>query len=474
MPHHVVMVSISGWCRVILAFSLSAVAARGQAERYELGRRFIMLEAVAAERSEPEQRARIAEFVDRALSDFFSANIVSATRSIDEARLHLEYDGSIPDGMRWAASLRVSTPASLFDAATEHVELTLEKFYDVEESRPADATMSVRVPSKDGPVLVSSAVSELPLRVAVPVPGPGDHRIDWELRAGERVLVRRSRLLSFATNLEGRLAKLDGRIDRRKVRESTEASTAQALMRRCRAMTRSRPQEIDYPGARLLREAEAVADAVAKSETYFDTSRPGEHWVRFVVRGRQISCRVFVPERKPDGPRPALVFGLHGAGGSENLFFEGENGLTPKLCDERGWMLVATRGTPLRPPPLSGLIEILGERYDFDPDRVFVVGHSMGAMQSRQIVSRDPAKFTAVAALGGGGEVRASDAFRELRLFVGVGERDFLKDGARGLARAAEAAGASVTFKEYAEVGHVLIVQDALCDVFSFFDSCPR
>jgi pimeloyl-ACP methyl ester carboxylesterase len=164
---------------------------------------------------------------------------------------------------------------------------------------------------------------------------------------------------------------------------------------------------------------------------------------------------------------------MHGAGGSENLFFEGYGaGHIVAECRKRGWLLVATRsglafGTP---PPVPVLLDELAKRYPLDPKRAFVVGHSMGAMQTVELVQKYPGKFAAAAALGGGGTVRDAKAFASLPLFVGVGEKDGIAlAGARGLNKALAGA-KNLTFKEYPNVEHMVIVRAALPDVFESFD----
>ena len=67
--------------------------------------------------------------------------------------------------------------------------------------------------------------------------------------------------------------------------------------------------------------------------------------------------------------------------------------------------------------------------------------------------------------------MRQPDALKTLPIFVGCGSEDFALSGAKGLDRALRQAGATrVTFKEYPGVEHVMIVQEALKDVFAFFE----
>ncbi|MCA8965518.1 MAG: dienelactone hydrolase family protein, partial [Planctomycetes bacterium] len=165
-----------------------------------------------------------------------------------------------------------------------------------------------------------------------------------------------------------------------------------------------------------------------------------------------------------------LVIAVHGAGGSENLFFDGYgDGEVVRQAAQRGWLVAAPR-VGFGQLDCAALADALADRFPIDRSRVLLVGHSMGAMQVIGNAMRTPASWAAVAALGGGGQVRASDALKKLPLFVGVGSRDFALGQARALDRSLRAAGATSTLREYAGVEHLAIVQLALDDVFGFFE----
>ena len=99
-----------------------------------------------------------------------------------------------------------------------------------------------------------------------------------------------------------------------------------------------------------------------------------------------------------------------------------------------------------------------------------LVGHSMGAAQAMSQVSKHPESVRMVAALGGGGGVRDTEAIRKVPFLVGAGDRDFGKPRAKSLAQELKRLGCSVEYREYSDVEHMVIVQAALDDVFGFFD----
>jgi len=181
--------------------------------------------------------------------------------------------------------------------------------------------------------------------------------------------------------------------------------------------------------------------------------------------------RLGLPPRKDTSERRPLVILLHGAGGSENMFFDLYGcGAIVRNCLDRGWIVVAPRSGVLAKPPLDALIAALAERWPIDPGKVAVVGHSMGGMQALAAVQANPERFVGVGILGAGGSPRRGIQLA-VPFFVGIGDRDFAYDGALGLARKLRATGAPVTLREYPAVEHLAIVQFARADLLQFLES---
>ena len=253
-----------------------------------------------------------------------------------------------------------------------------------------------------------------------------------------------------------------------------ERATFRDHGRQLKSLADGEVPETDVPAARLAEECAWIVFG-----SLFDSHWPGDFRVTVpTAKDRYTPCRLLVPSKLDEKKPVPLVVALHGAGGSENLFFEGYgNGRTVKECEKRGWLLVAPAAAACSAAPRRSRRSLRSSASvtRSTRERVFLVGHSLGAAQAVELVQQHPGRFAAAACLGGGGRVRKPEAFAELPLFVGVGSKDFALRGAKALHKSLAAAGAKrATFREYPDLEHLLIVREALPDVFAGFDEAAR
>lgn len=441
-------------------------------DRYEVGLRLREFErALGAAEAGPARTAALAE-LDQAVRAFFRLDLAQVARHLDEASWALR--GRPPEpGERWAAALQFTATPRLVGDDAEAVEILVTPAYSEAEAPPEAARVEVGLVGSSEPLVSRpwhAAVSlSLPLR-NLPIE---DLQLRCRVRHGASALVDRPVLVSRAANLAARLAS---------IQSATEAAAAEAsalqLERSCltgidallRSMQRQKREETVLPANHLLAEAEALATAIHSGTPHYTAQRRGSFWLWVPLGRATLPVRWYAPATvAADEPRP-LVVALHGAGGSENLFFDGYgDGAIVTLARQRGWFLVAPRLGMLGGPDLAGLVDALAERWPIDRQRVAIVGHSMGAAAAVAAVVRHPARYAAAAALGGGGSVPNGADVGKLRWYVAAGERDFGRPGATALHQRLLAAGASSTYRELPGVEHLSIVQFALPEVFEHF-----
>lgn len=452
---------------VVLAPSALAPA---QVERYELGRRLKRFEAEWEKQPDPAARKRALAILPKASTMFHGLRLGEAARAIDDAYWALKSADPPAAGVRWLDSLCVVPEKRAIAARDSVFKVVVKPFYTVPGGPPAGATArltgiqghTVPVPPAKVPVTVEVGADSPPFSSGVI--GPLDGLLTLELQLG------RTELRNTVGVSRVRLPD-PGKPDR----STVAGATAAAVHELAAGVLAGDVPETDLR-LDLWLTWKGTAERpcwVSKPDTFGGGYMNGV-WAA-VPTGKDTAtpCRLFVPENLSKDRLKPLVVALHGAGGSENLFFESYGaGHIVKECQKRGWLLVSPRSGLLGTPPIADIVTKLAERYPIDPKRVFLVGHSMGAGQAIDLVQRHPGRFAAVAVLGGGGRVRKPELFADLPVFVGMGTADFALRSGKALVKALGEAGAErVTAKEYDGLEHLTIVRESLPDVFGQWDT---
>lgn len=460
------------------AGSLSGEVA-AQDVRYELGLRVRAFEsAFETHLTDLAMRDRACEPLATAVQSFFGIKLDEVARHIDRARRALEPDAPDDPVRDWAESLSLRLDRRFVDLTTTTVEFELLTAYAVDAADTFEggvaphARLRLRLVDGAGKNLqqpFETAITEVPLRGELPlkVEQPGDHTLLIEISSGNRAVTMQRQVFSCARNLDDRMAALAS--TRKANATSTPSATARGLARMLRTLARGGTRETDIFATRHLGEVEALA----KGQPLLTIDRPGDFRVWLHAGNTSVANRLLVP-KNPKGrdAKIPLVLALHGAGGSENLFFDAYGaGKIVRLCEERGWLLLAPRAGLGRGADPVRLIEALAEHYPVDRQRVYAVGHSMGAGMLMRHASSSPTTYRAIALLGGGGSSRPSAELQKLPIFLAPGDRDFARNNARRLRKSLELAKVEeLTYREYENTEHFGIVQVALDDVFAFFD----
>ncbi len=450
--------------------------ASAQWTRYELGRRLRTFEQTWDQTPDPQARARAAEKTIPATSQFFAFNLPEAGRTLDLARLALLSAKPASPEVLWAASLSLRPQSHLLDASTRELSYRLEPFYKPRTDQPEKVQLRLTLINDTlSRSLGTVDIDKLPLAGKVPLKDlkPGDYTLRMEILAGKTVLARGTQTLSLVDRLEDRLKTLHAELEKipSEKRRCADGCTATQLHETLTELARGEFPETDYPASQLLTQAEECVKALRRGESALGQKKPGQFWLTIPDGKSTLPLRMLAPDAVKKGDPLPVVIALHGLGVTENMWFDayGAGGIV-RLCQERGWLLVAPRYAHTE--MVNTLLDEVEKLYPIDRKKVFLVGHSMGAGQAIGYLSRHPEKYRAVAALGGGGGLRVSDGIKEAAVFIGVGTEDRLAvAGARALQRTLKNATIRMlAYQEYKGIDHLVVVQVALPEVFAFFD----
>ncbi len=447
----------------------------GQVERSELGKRLRRFE-LAWETADPQSRKASMPFMQRAVNSFFSFRLIQAAHDLDEAWLAVAKP-ELPEWGRAAIDYRLSSFPLIADLSRSTVTVRLERFCDGQGSVPETAIVALElVDLAEKPVArIERSFRDLLNGVnwSLESASEGDYRVCGTIVFEEKNLRLLPAPVSLIADLPGRLEQIE---NRRKTLPADSPDFIRATLGELHGLLQTigdgEVPEIDYPAHRILGFSEGLCDLSRNPREWIPASASeNDIWLSLAQGRRRVPVRIRAP-RAINAPLP-VVFLFHGAGGSENMFFETYGaGRSVALSLSRGWLVVAP-GQSLGGLAIDceGMIKSLEEIFPIDRNNLFLIGHSMGAGQVIRQVSLHPQLFCAAVAIGGGNRVRDVAELARIPWFIAAGEHDFGRRGARALADslAGEHPG-EIVYREYPDTEHMVIVQAALDDSFSFLD----
>lgn len=161
-----------------------------------------------------------------------------------------------------------------------------------------------------------------------------------------------------------------------------------------------------------------------------------------------------------DRPRPTIVL-LHGSGRTGISMLD----MWRRVADAHSLVLIAPDSSSRRgwssfadsPGFLNSVLDDAQEQYRIDRDRVFLFGHSAGAVYATMLAEDNPLGARAIGTHGGYGQVSANTPAQPsvpLAFFLGEHDQLFSVDGARQVGRALSQNGHDVKLAFLPNHGH--------------------
>lgn len=241
-----------------------------------------------------------------------------------------------------------------------------------------------------------------------------------------------------------------------------------------------------------------VAQSPEKKEPVKSTqSRIQKKTYEFKDAGKEMEYALFVPSTYDEGKKSPLVVALHGLGSNPQQIMR-YRGLTD-LAEKYGYVVAApmgyhTRGwygaraarkagdpenlAELSEKDVMNVLEIVRKGYAIDPDRVYLMGHSMGGGGTWHLGIKYPDTWAALAPIAPAVFRPAADVekVRHIPVILVQGDDDKLVPvaGARRWAEQMKKLGMTYEYVEVPGGDHVSVAFQNLPRIFEFFDRHRR
>ncbi|HEX8029494.1 MAG TPA: alpha/beta fold hydrolase, partial [Vicinamibacterales bacterium] len=249
-----------------------------------------------------------------------------------------------------------------------------------------------------------------------------------------------------------------------------------------------------------------VAAEVSKAEAIVAQSKGGKDPFKgktgdferhYLLQGANeiMPYRVYVPKAYAASKATPLVIALHGLGGNEDGFFDNYEQLPPKLSEEHGFLLASPLGfrrdgfygstmmsagdTASRrrgeysEKDVLEVLRLMKAAYNVDESRIYLIGHSMGAIGTWALGAKYPQTWAALVAFSGVGAVSLAENMKSIPQFVVHGDADNTVNvsGSRNMVAALKKLNADVTYLEVVGGSHTDVVVPNLPLAFEFLAS---
>jgi poly(3-hydroxybutyrate) depolymerase len=266
---------------------------------------------------------------------------------------------------------------------------------------------------------------------------------------------------------------------------------------RMQNVNRGRLELRTFDPERDLAAAEAVAAAVKSGKDPF-AGRTGDirrHY-RLDAADEILPYRTYVPTTYTGAKAFPLIIALHGLGGTEDAFFDNYEKKLPPLAESHGYIVASplgyrvdgSYGWGLGTAPADAntkrtqdfseqdVMQVLArvrQLYKIDDTRIYLMGHSMGAIGTWKIAPKYPDIWAAIAPFSGSGAAATLERIRTVPEIIVHGDADPTVNVAGSRAMVAKLKELGTEFK-YIEVPgglHSDVVAPNIAAAIEFFDS---
>jgi predicted esterase len=244
-------------------------------------------------------------------------------------------------------------------------------------------------------------------------------------------------------------------------------------------------------GAEIARAETVLAEAKGGKDPF--RAKTGDFERHYLLGGANeiMPYRVYVPKGYSAAKPGPLVIALHGLGANEDSFFDSYSQLPPELAEKHGFLLaaplgfrrdgfygsqmtsadpIARRRSEYSEKDVLEVLRLMKAAYNVDDSRVYLIGHSMGAIGTWALAAKYPQTWAALVTFAGTGAPTLAEPMKAIPQFVVHGDADntVSVSGSRNMVAALKKLNANVTYIEVPGGSHTDVVVPNLPQAFDF------
>jgi predicted esterase len=409
-----------------------------------------------------------------------------------EALRHYYHGTAIMRNTPWtaavecAAGLEQHIDHAMIEAGRQ-VTVTLKPLYPCPAVEPKlSAALFLGEDSLASKLAIDPMKLPLTAQVTVPEKPAGDYVIQFRISGGgdapagvfvKPISVHIEPLAEESARLRDRLAKLN--------QKGGATDTAEYTLALYNLADRGEVNPHRYKFHDEFAASGALLDAVEAGRDPF-AGRKGDmrKAYRSAVDRTLQPYRLFVPAAYDGSKATPLVVALHGMGGDENAMFDSyANGALKREADRLGFLVVCPKGrdsaSMYRGTAQQDVLDVLAEvrrDYKVDANRIYLMGHSMGAYGTWSTAMNYPDLFAALGPISGGGDPNGMVKIRQVPQYVvhGDDDRTVNVSQSRRMVEAGKTAGAEIVYVEVPGGSHVSVAAPQFGPMLDFFAKHAR
>ena len=322
----------------------------------------------------------------------------------------------------------------------------------------------------------------------------GTYQLAIEVLDDARSLGTSTLLVDLRKGLDDRVAKLEAAA---KIAPDNLRADILFPVDRMRNVNRGRLELRTFDPDKDFASAETVLTAVKTGKNPF-AAKTGDFKRHYTLESAAeiMPYRMYVPTAY-NGSKPfPLIIALHGLGGTEDSFFDSYDKAFPPLAEQHGYIVASPLGYRVdggygwglgNPPAdpttrqnqerseqdVMQVLQIVRQQYKIDDSRIYLMGHSLGAIGTWKLAPKYPEIWAAIAPISGQGQPATLERIKDVPEIIvhGDDDRTVNVQGSRTMVAKLKEMGTEYKYIEVPGGSHGGVPAPNFSAIFDFFDT---